>query len=107
MKTPAEKTMTAFWRQVDIAEGDPCWVWKGQLAGDGSPLFAFAGTAVKATRFLYEAVVGKLPASSRLVPSCGNALCVNTDHVEPRREVTTRDGDQRAVTARDGTEAAA
>jgi hypothetical protein len=89
MKTPARTTMAAFWREVEVVgrkDGACCYTWKGGRASDGSPIFSFAGQTVRAARFLWEAVEGLVPARHKVVRTCGNALCVNTEHGELQRE---------------------
>ena len=58
-----------FWRHVDVRARDECWQWHGRDA---------AGAAVHA----YELMRGPLPPQTRLQHRCGNALCVNPDHMD-------------------------
>jgi HNH endonuclease len=59
-----------FWRGVDVRGREECWLWSGGPAPHG-------GADVHA----YERMHGPLPPRTRLVHTCGNARCVNPDHM--------------------------
>ena len=62
-----------FWRQVDVRGRDECWPWLGGADA------GYAGADVRA----YELVRGaRLPRGARLVHRCGQARCVNPDHMD-------------------------
>jgi hypothetical protein len=70
------------WRLVD-AEGD-CWLWTGvkNKAGYGEHYYPYRRKAM-AHRYIYELLVGPIPAGLPLDHLCRVPACVNPDHLEP------------------------
>lgn len=76
------------WSRVDA--GGDCWVWTGDKSKVASG--AYYGiiattngdrrTRTGAHRFIYELLVGAIPAGLQIDHLCRNTLCVNPDHLE-------------------------
>lgn len=74
-------------RRVTVVDSG-CWNWSS-VAGNGyGCVRRDDGKQVNAHRFIYEALVGPIPAGCDLDHLCRNRRCVNPDHLEPvsRRE---------------------
>lgn len=71
---------------------DGCWEWIGARGGHGYGNFGVGGRTVRPHRYVYELLVGPIPAGFELDHLCRNRLCVRPDHLEPvtRRENTLR-----------------
>jgi hypothetical protein len=72
--------------------------------GDPAPIATTTATAVghiagQPMRFIYEEVVGPIPAAHELHHRCENPRCVNPDHLEP---VTRAEHAKRHVELRKG-----
>lgn len=78
-RTQAER----FFAKVD-ADGD-CWVWQGGTS-KGYGVFRIRTKTPKAQtyshRFIWELLVGPIPAGKQIDHLCRNTLCVNPDHLE-------------------------
>lgn len=69
-----------FWNHVE--KTPTCWNWTASLNG-GYGRFNPDGRLVYAHRWLYEQVVGPVPAGLDLDHLCRNRACVRPDHLEP------------------------
>ncbi len=76
-----------FWRHVfiDSSVENSCWVWVGCICrGYGHFVTSQQPTViVKAHRFSYESLVGKIPDGLTIDHLCRNKACVNPNHLEP------------------------
>ncbi len=70
---------TDFFNHVIATDG--CWYWKGARSGPRYGSFNIAGKKVKAHRFSWELVNGKIPMGMVVMHSCDNGMCVNPDHL--------------------------
>jgi len=69
--------VTRLLRRVRITDG--CWIWCG-ATNDGKPVAIVDGRKRSVRQLLYkEFMQGD---RDRLIPTCGNSLCVNPYHVE-------------------------
>lgn len=68
-----------FWDKVTI--GDECWAFEGHHDRDGYPTFTVEGRPVRASRFVYELVVGPLGPQQCACHTCDNPGCVNPTHL--------------------------
>lgn len=60
-----------------------CWIWVGSIS-KGIGRFSLNGEELTAKEAVYRLLVGgKHPR--RLVPRCGQKLCVNPHHMEERQ----------------------
>lgn len=93
-------------RNIDFSMDETaCWEWVGQrsYSGYGQAKLTLAGMerVVLAHRWLYEALVGPIPAGLTLDHLCKNKSCVNPKHLEP---VTIADnirrGDSKSAVSR-------
>lgn len=73
-----------FMRSVQIGSrnGD-CWRWTGNRPGDRYGHFSVRKRTVKAHRWIYEKVVGRIGDGLVLRHKCDNPACVNPLHLEP------------------------
>ena len=74
-----------------------CWLWTGSLGRDGYGRMRFPGapsgaSPVLAHRYVYEKLIGPIPAGLTLDHICRMRSCVNPAHLEPvtRRENVLR-----------------
>lgn len=70
-----------FFSQVDADA--PCWVWLGRTTKKDYGVFRVDGRDVRAHRWSWETLVGKIPDGHALDHLCRNHPCVNPDHLEP------------------------
>jgi hypothetical protein len=67
-------------RHFDVSQ-DGCWLWrKPATNGYG---YVHWGKMRKATRVVYELLVGEIPADLELDHLCRTPACVNPAHLEP------------------------
>jgi len=78
-RTPASQR---FWRKVDVATPDACWIWRGYVMPNGYGQFR-DGRIVLAHRFAYEDVVGPIPDGLQIDHLCKTTACVNPSHMGP------------------------
>lgn len=71
-----------FWRQVQIADDDECWLWQGGTnnSGYGQMRFGKKGM-VMAHRLAYTLVNGPIADQQVLLHACDTPLCVNPRHL--------------------------
>lgn len=70
-----------FWNKVD-ASGD-CWLWIGAtFTPKAYGQFRVGKRLVKAHRYAWEDLVGKIPPDMTIDHLCRVKLCVNPDHLE-------------------------
>lgn len=79
MPDPIER----FWPKIEVQGG--CWIWTASTTRNGYPQFNDGKTMVRAARWIYERLVGPIPAKHELhhPETCISKLCVNPDHLEP------------------------
>lgn len=63
-----------------IVKTSSCWLWKGAVSGDGSPLYITRGVGKSARRVVFERDVRELPKDMTVKPKCCQPLCVNPYH---------------------------
>ncbi|TAM68316.1 MAG: HNH endonuclease [Chloroflexota bacterium] len=64
-------------------EPGTCWVWTASRSGGYGQFHPDARRPVPAHRWLYEILVGPVPAGLELDHVCRNRACVNPAHLEP------------------------
>src|ERR1035437_4260666 len=74
-----------LWAKVNKTE--TCWLWTGNLNGDGYGRLEDGGRRLMAHRVAYELLVGPIPKGMEIdhvrERGCFNTNCVNPDHLEP------------------------
>lgn len=75
-----ETNWQKFWQRVNKTES--CWIWTGAKDNDGYGHFNSGQKIVKAHRHLWESMHGPIQKEQKLRLLCGNASCVNPDHME-------------------------
>lgn len=80
-KTPAAIRSLKYYI---AGSSDECWPWTGfeETTGYGR-MVDDRGRLTTATRIVYEARVGPIPAGLTLDHLCRNRICVNPNHLEP------------------------
>lgn len=68
---------------VPTGAPNDCWNWLGHLDRHGYGVLNRSGKTLRAHRFVYEAMVGPIPAGLSLMHSCDNPPCVNPNHLTP------------------------
>jgi hypothetical protein len=69
-----------FWRFVKKTEN--CWIWTGAKTSEGYGKFRIgAGALVRAHRFVYELVFGKIQDEIDVLHKCDNPSCIRPDHL--------------------------
>lgn len=68
-----------FWRHV-VMGPNGCWVWTGVMHPRG---YGWAKRNVLAHRWIYEHMVGPIPAGLCIDHLCRNRRCQNPAHMEP------------------------
>ena len=97
----APRNATERFRAHTVPGEEGCIIWTGhQAAGYGR--FWLEGRNVMAHRAAYELLVGPIPGGLQVDHLCGQALCVNPDHLEPvtPRVNVHRSGSPASVNAR-------
>ena len=70
-----------YWDRIEKTE--TCWNWKTWITDKGYGMLECNGKRIFAHRFVYEALVGKIPAGLVIDHLCRNTRCVNPTHLEP------------------------
>ena len=81
--------ISRFWSYV--SKTDNCWEWKG-YSQKGYGCFRKGDKVLRAHRYAYELLVGKLTDGLVLDHLCNNKKCVNPQHLE---EVTNPENTKR------------
>jgi hypothetical protein len=81
-------TADRFWRNVQRAGANDCWLWMGVRNNDGYGIFhpnrlGANQTTIAAHRFAYQLTNSKIPDGKELDHLCRNRRCVNPSHLEP------------------------
>jgi hypothetical protein len=70
-----------FFSKVEITPS--CWIWKACKTIDGYGTFWFDGKMVRAHKFIYEYINGKILKGLEVRhKECHNPSCVNPDHLD-------------------------
>lgn len=74
------KLSERFWAKVD--QTNFCWNWTGSKC-KGYGQLRINKRNVYAHRFIYEAMLGRIPDGYQIDHLCRNSACVNVTHLEP------------------------
>lgn len=98
-----------FWEKVDRTDPSGCWMWTASVYRNGYGQFTVLGVPIKAHRWAYHHLVGRVPEGMRLDHTCHSRdtwciggddcphrRCVNPAHLEP---VTDRENSRRGMGA--------
>lgn len=80
--------MERFMSYVMPEPNSGCWLWTGTLNTQGYGRFHINGKRPMAHKYVFEALVKKVPEGLSLDHLCRVRCCVNPQHLEP---VTTRE----------------
>jgi len=75
---PPGSTLDRFFTKVEVGD---CWLWVGATDRGYGKFYPHRKT-VRAHRWLYEQLVGPVPAGMDLDHLCRVRACVNPDHLE-------------------------
>jgi HNH endonuclease len=83
MEQIPEATQRRFWKRVELAGQDECWVWLGGKFVSGYGKCWIRGRDEYAHRFAYEDTIGPI-AEGQVIDhrTCDNKPCVNPHHME-------------------------
>jgi hypothetical protein len=69
-----------FWSKVERRRG--CWIWKARVDRGGYGIFSISRRRlVRAHRYAWGMLRGRLPPSGCLLHRCGDRRCVNPSHL--------------------------
>lgn len=79
-----------------------CWTWTGPRSSGGYAAIGTQDRKLTGHRYMYERLVGPIPAGLTLDHLCRNRACINPAHLEPvtHRENTLRGIGPTAINAR-------
>jgi len=60
-----------------------CWIWPYGVNANGYGCVGKNKKIIEAHRFMYQQIIGAVPAHCELDHICKNKLCVNPSHLEP------------------------
>ena len=60
-----------------------CWEWSGAKQSNGYGVIRVLGETIRAHRYVYEHMAGRIPDGMELDHLCRNPPCVNPGHLEP------------------------
>lgn len=84
-----------LWSKVE--RGDDCWLYRGNLNTNGYGRARRNGATIAAHRYVYELMVGPIPAGLTLDHLCRTRACCNPAHLEA---VTLKENIRRGWRAR-------
>src|SRR5262245_15589455 len=71
-----------FWRYVERAPDDQCWLWQGSLGSTGyGQLRGNGRTTLKAHRISWQIHRGPIPPGMSVLHHCDSPPCVNPAHL--------------------------
>lgn len=78
-----ERHVERFRGLIGVEEGTGCWRWLGKCyKGGRQPVYVMYGKQEMPRRLAYEWWRGeRLGGDEIVMPTCGDAMCVNPDHM--------------------------
>jgi hypothetical protein len=90
----ARPPIERFWSKVQKQPNGGCWLWIGAIVHGGYGQFSCGGRLYRAHRWIYEWVVGPIPAGLQIDHTCNVRNCVNPLHLDV---VTNQENIRRAL----------
>ncbi len=81
-----------FWTSVEQRDRDTCWVWLGKFDKHGAPALHYGLGQYRPRRIAFEVRHGAVPTGRYILTACGNAWCVNPEHMMIAEKVETPNG---------------
>ncbi len=69
--------------ELIVRSEDGCWLWRNGTSTQGYGRRRVPGRRLLAHRWVYELLVGPVPAGATLDHLCRERSCVNPEHLEP------------------------
>lgn len=95
-----KKRIEKIWRKIEASSAEGCWNWNGTKRKDGYGKLMIDGKFVRAHRFFYELIIGRIEEVKVVDHTCRNRSCVNPAHMEiVTRAENTRRGNGEVMNA--------
>lgn len=77
-----EQIPSRLWERIEVNEDTGCWLWIGSCYRNGYSQIWNGSRPSLGHRFVYECVVGKIPAASEIDHLCRVRNCLRPEHLQ-------------------------